>query len=123
VQARPGLFFGLYIPDFSPMSAMMKTRSARKMVAFSIMATCFAMQADAQLSPFTFSYEGNYLPQDSLNARQWAKVLDSDPSGPNTSESVAGEVFEELSQVLDAANGEPHSRDRANDSRKKRRIC
>lgn len=72
----------------------MKLGSAKGMLALSAAASAFVvLQARGQSAAFTFSYEADYLPQSPLTAPQWAKVLDSDEAGPNTSESVSGGIL------------------------------
>jgi hypothetical protein len=76
------------------MGAAMKTRTSRKLVIVSACAAAlFVLKASAQISPFTYSYEANQLPQSPLTIPQWTKVLDSDPSGPNTSETVSNGIL------------------------------
>jgi len=72
----------------------MKLKSAKGMLALAAATAAFlVLRAHAQTSPFTFGYEGNYLPQNPLTVPQWAKVLDSDETGPNTSESATNGVL------------------------------
>jgi hypothetical protein len=49
--------------------------------------------ARAQPSPFISGYEADNLPQSPLTSPQWNKVLDSDPTGPGTSESVSNGIL------------------------------
>lgn len=69
---------------------MSRTRRAFLLNAAALLAI---VDVRAQSFPFTAAYEGNNLPQSALTTPQWIKAIDSDPAGPNTSESVSNGIL------------------------------
>ncbi len=89
---------GVTVPEPAALSLASLTalglRRRRRLVALGVAALALGgTRAKAQSFPYTSSYEANYLPQSPQTSPQWIKALDSDPAGPNTSESVSNGIL------------------------------